>query len=128
MTKKPSANCTIPKQNFKGILGFLPILDSLTHIRENIEPKTMIKNGLKNCVILAGISQPNIIRSTFLSANKVSDVPACSKHAQNEMLMIIKIMRAIIRSFHIPTPVDSSSLIPDLINDTDIKINNPSKM
>ena len=30
------------------IKGFLPILESLTHITENIEPNTMIKNGLKN--------------------------------------------------------------------------------
>ena len=30
VTKNPNANCTMPKQNFKGILGFLPILESLS--------------------------------------------------------------------------------------------------
>ena len=88
----------------------------------------MMKNGLKNCVTLAGISQPNIIRSTFLSANKVSDVPACSKQAQNEIFMIIKMIK---QSFYLSTSqhlADLSSLIPDLINETDIKINNPSKI
>ena len=72
------------------MLGFLPILESFTHITENIEPNNIIKNGLKNWVILAGISQPKINLSTFLSAKRVKDVPACSKQAQNEMLIIHK--------------------------------------
>ena len=46
---------------------------------EHIDPNKIIINGLKNCVILAGISHPNIILSTFLSAKRVNAVPEAIK-------------------------------------------------
>ena len=95
---------------------------------ENIDPKTIMKKGLKNCVILAGISQPNMKRSTFLSANKVNDVPACSKQAQKAILITIKIINAIILSFHIAVPSCLSSFIPAIIIDIDIPMNKVSKI
>ena len=87
-----------------GIEGFLPIASSLIHIHENSEPKVMMKNGLKNCVIAGGISQSMkpIYRFTFPSANSVKEVPACSKAAQKMMLMTIMMVNAIIRSLQTP--------------------------
>ena len=61
----------------------------------------MMKAGLKNCVIEAGMVHPRISRLTLRSANSVNEVPACSKHAQNTVLMIMKMIRAIMRSRHI---------------------------
>ena len=43
-----------------------------------------MKNGLKNWVMVAGISQLPTIRFTFSFANSVKDVPACSKAAQKD--------------------------------------------
>ena len=71
-----------------------------------------MKAGLKNWVIDAGIVHPKISRLTLRSAKSVSDVPACSKHAQNTVLMIMKMMRAIMRSLHM-----APSLIPACTNE-----------
>ena len=96
VTKNPSPNCKMPRANLIGMLGFLPIDVSLSHIQLKTEPNKMMNAGLKNCVIDAGMVQPKISRLTFLSANKVSDVPACSKHAQNTILISMKMTNAII--------------------------------
>ena len=78
-----------------------PIAESLTHITEKIDPNMIINAGSKNWVMEAGIVQSPSDRSTFLSANNVKDVPACSKQAQKVILINMKITRAIILSLQI---------------------------
>ena len=84
--------------------------------------------GLKNCVIDAGISHPSIILSTFRSANKVNEVPACSKQAQKLILIIIKITKAIIRSLQIDTFLAASSFAPAEIMEKEINKNKPTRI
>ena len=43
----------------------------------------MMNSGLTACSQLAGISQPNSMRSVWRSANRLSEEPACSKPDQN---------------------------------------------
>ena len=78
----------------------MPIWSSFTHITEKMDPKMMMNAGLKNCVMDAGMVQPKISRLTLRSAKRVRDVPACSKQAQNTMLMTMKMTKAIMRSRH----------------------------
>ena len=40
------------------MLGFFPIFDSFTHMTEKMEPNKMMKAGLKNCVMEAGMIHP----------------------------------------------------------------------
>ena len=93
--QEPGAQLQNTQREFHGNAGFCHLVQ-LTHITEKMEPKMMMKAGLKTGSLTQALSTPRF-RLTFRSANRVSEVPACSKHAQKTVLMIIKMMSAIIR-------------------------------
>ena len=78
--------------------GFIQILDNFIKTIKKMEPKSMIKNGLKNWVFPAVISNPNKLLLTLVSAKTVNDVPACSNNAQKTMFKIHRMINKIILS------------------------------
>ena len=88
----------MPKANFMEMWKFLPIWSCWTNITEKIDPKMMMNAALKNCVIEEAWSNQKFHGSR--SVCKQREGRAGLLHAQNTMLITMKITKAIMRSRH----------------------------
>jgi hypothetical protein len=86
----------MPMPNLRGIDGLRrPIL---IHVHATTGASVMIASEFTDWNQPTGKIQPNISRSTILSARKLNELPACSKKHQNRMLKVKMISIAIARS------------------------------
>src|SRR5690606_16503900 len=81
-TKKPAASVISPMPALAGIDGSFPRRSSHTQSEPTTGANRMMKNELTDWRLDAGMSKPRIDRSVRSRANRLSDVPACSKPDQ----------------------------------------------